>query len=630
MFISRGSILPLILSLILPAGLFALGDLLPSRADLKSDRPRILLRPNPTPYAVSLEDLRSGQRDSDYDSLLARLRGQRRSASAQAMVWLLTGESEAADSAVAIMARYEEPKEYDTFHIHSRLTEFGYAYDWLYDYPGFTMEIKADVRRRVLPTAHRGLRNTNDHIFHNYVWMSGGGAAMWALATAGEDDASDSLYDGIMDRFENNLYPAWEYLDGLPSEPLGYWTYYVFNPGMLNLLACQSASETDILGRIERERGDWVRRHFDNLIQSVLPDLRFIPWGDLQSGPNGGVTIQQAGILDGLTWALYSGRGMHFSRRLAAKRGIERFYGSSMVYYFIYTRNLRLTPEEPPLSFLAGNSEAGHFIARSGWEDGATVVSLGCTDHYGDHHHYDQGGFMIYRNGLLAVDPPVYRKVAGPQQPTAVHNTLLIDGMNQRRCRGQWFASLDRYERNLYHGEKLETGQITFYRDNGDWAAVSCQFGQAYNPDSVKSVARRLLFIRPSTVVVVDHVQPADGVRIGEVQWLIQLPREPEVSDNTVSSSNGISGITCHVVRHAEPGRKPLVEKTEVDTWRAAFSYEDERAKEMIHVIEVYDGQAPGEKRNMLAAVNGEWIRFNLDDRSFEFRRRAPWEVREK
>ena len=144
--------LALILLLLVPASLPALGHLLPTRDQLKTDRPRLLLRPDYTPYAVSLDELRGGPaRTAEYDTLLARLRDQRRSAAALAMLWLLTGETAAADSAVAIMARYEEPQEYDTFHIHSHLTEFGYAYDWLYDYPGFTKEIKADIRRRVLP-----------------------------------------------------------------------------------------------------------------------------------------------------------------------------------------------------------------------------------------------------------------------------------------------------------------------------------------------------------------------------------------------------------------------------------------------------------------------------------------------
>lgn len=61
---------------------------------------------------------------------------------------------------------------------------------------------------------------------------------------------------------------------------------------------------------------------------------------------------------------------------------------------------------------------------RPGAGEVTSIVTLRSTDHFGDHHHHDQGSFVIYRNGLLAVDPPVYRKVRGPQQPTEVHNTL--------------------------------------------------------------------------------------------------------------------------------------------------------------------------------------------------------------
>ena len=128
--------------------------------------------------------------------------------------------------------------------------------------------------------------------------------------------------------------------------------------------------------------------------------------------------------------------GAYFSDWLSKKRGLRRFHAETAVFYFLYTRQLKTVPASPTLSFMAGNQHSGHFIARSGWGDGETIVTLRATDHFGDHHHYDQGSFIIYRNGLLAVDPPVYRKVGGPQQPTRVHNTLLLDGQGQRPVRG--------------------------------------------------------------------------------------------------------------------------------------------------------------------------------------------------
>lgn len=620
----------ILLVMSLPCTLFST-ELIPGLEKIKTDRPRIFLRPQATPYAVSLEQLRGGKQDEDYNQMLAQLREQR-SAAAQAMVWLLTGETAAADSAIARMRRYEVPDRYNTFHIHSRMTEFGLAYDWLYDYSGFTDEIKAELREKIKSVAWRGLHNTNDHIFHNYVWMSGGGAVIWALAIAGEDDESSTLFEQLRQRFNEGLFPAWRYLDGLPSEPLGYWTYYVFNPGVLTLLGAQSAFEKDILGEIERSENNWLTRHYENMIHSVLPDMRFIPWGDLQSGSNGGVTIQFAGIADGLAWALKSPHGVYFSRWLAKKRGLKRFYGWTPVFYMIYTRNLETEPAEPPLSFLAGGEQSGHFIARSGWDDSATVVSFGCKDHYGDHHHYDQGGFMIYRNGLLAVDPPVYRKVAGPQQPTAVHNTLLINGQNQRKCRGQWFRTLEEFEENRTGGNKLETGDILFYKEGGAWAAVAGQFAQAYPEDLVESCVRQFLFVRPDKVIIVDHLVAPQGKTLPDVQWLLQLPQEPEVHERQVSASNGESWLLCNsfptkdTELQSEP--KPIITATDVNTYRVSYSYDyGEQDLTLIHLIELGDGAVSPGLPEAAVSIGKDELQLFWGDLQFRFQLEAPYEV---
>ena len=594
----------------------------PAASQLRTDRPRVLLRPGATPFAVSLDQLRTLPRDGEFPRLLEQLRRQR-DVSAQAMVWLLTGEKAFADSAIARMLRYRVPDKYDTFHIHSRLTEFGYAYDWLYNYEGFTPEIKAEIRRNVLPLARQGLRNTNDHIFHNYVWMSGGGAFIWALATAGEDEDATALYEGLRARFNNGLFPASVYLDGLPSEPLGYWTYYVLNPGALVLLASQSASETDILGAI-RKNGNWFGRQYENLIQSVLPDLRFIPWGDLQSGPNGGITREEAGIIDALAWALDSPEGVWLSRNLAAKRGLGRFNGETAIYYMIYSRLLNVAPAQPPLSFLAGNNRSGHFIARSDWGDNATVVSLGCQDHFGDHHHYDQGGFMIYRNGLLAVDPPVYNKVAGPQQPTSVHNTLLIGGNGQRRCRGQWFTTMAEFEENRTDGPRLETGDILFYNDSGTWAATACQFAQAYPAETVTSCVRQLLFVRPGTVVVVDNLEAPAGSSLQQVEWLLQLPQTPLIERNIVTGDNGRSWLRCTPLS----SKMDLnISPTDVNTRRVSYRYEGAPRLHLVHLLEAGDNGNAGQGLKVKVRETKEALEVSLGEQTFVFQTHSPFKV---
>ncbi len=600
-------------------------DLIPPLAEIKAERPRVLLRRSSTPHAISLAQLKAIPRDADFRRMLAQLKGNNHAA-AQAMVWLLTDDRAAAEKAVARMRSYRYPGQVDTFHIYGRLTEFGLAYDWLYHYEGFTPEIKAEVRAKVLPLAQHGIRVADDHMFHNYIWMSAGGTAIWALATAGEDQQADQLFEQIRNRFNTGLYPAWAYLDGLPSEPMGYWALYVFTPGVLTLLGAQSAFDVDLVGAVANQQHDWLRRHFRNLIQSTLPNMRYIPWGDLQSGPNGGVTHEMAGIIDAVTWALRSREGAYFSDFLATgPRGLGRFYGETAVFYMLYTRQLDTRPAEPPLSFLAGGGQSGHFVARSGWDDAATIVAFTCTDHFGDHHHYDQGSFTIYRQGLLAVDPPVYRRTRGPQQKTEYHNTLLLGGQPQRPVRGQWFKTVEEFRQNLRGGRKLETGDVLFHKEAGSWAAVAGQFAQAYPPELIRSCVRQLLFVRPDRVVIVDHLLAPPGETLPVVQWLLQLPKPPSLDGDGLWATHGRSWLRCRGIMPG--GSVPAVTATEVNTHRASFSYEGKAGLTLVHLLEVGDGQQPGTPAEITARRTGKAVEVTLDGHKFRFAAQAPFDV---
>ena len=605
-------------------------NLMPPAEQLKLDRPRVLLRPRATAHAVSIEQLRSPGTSDEYTRMYEQLR-QQPNAACQALVWLIADDDKAARQAIARLRSYRMPEKFDTFHIYGRLTEFGLAYDWLCGHPEFTPAVKAEIRKAIMPLAQAGLKQTDDHMFHNYIWMSAGGTAIWALATAGEDADCNRLYEQIRQRFNTGLFPAWQYLDGLPSEPMGYWALYVFTPGVLALLGAQSAAETDVFGPIKAQYGDFLNRHLDNLVHSVLPDMRYIPWGDLQGGPNGGVTHEMAGVIDALCWATDSPHAAYLSRWLAAKRGPARFYGETVMFYMIYTRNLKPPAAQPPvrlpLSFMAGGAHAAHFIARSAWDERATIVTLRSTDHYGDHHHYDQGSFIIYRQGLLAVDPPVYRRIRGPQQRTECHNTLLLGGSAQRPVRGQWFRTVEDFQRNLNAGRMLETGDMPFFKEAGDWAAAAAQFAQAYQPQLVQSCVRQLLFVRPDKVLVVDQIVAAADKRLPEVQWLLHCPAAPVVQRQTIWTTNGRSWLRCRpIYPEASP---PAVEPTDVGTHRVSYSYSAANSLILVHLLEVGDGQQPGPSATVEVRLLPQSVEAKLAGRQFRFERKAPFAVAE-
>ena len=610
--------------------------LLPPAAKIKTDRPRMLLRPKATPLAISLDQLRAIPRDADFQKMLAQLKGQKNAAT-QAMVYLLTGEEAAAQEAIQRMRDFKAPESADSFDVYLGLRRLALAYDWLHTYPGFSGEIKAEVRRKAAPLAAAGLRLSSDHIFHNYVWMSAGGTALWALATAGDDAEADRLWETIRGRFNEGLYPAMQYLDGCPGESMGYWALYDLSPGVLALLAAQSAFEIDLVRTVKQEQGDWLARQFDNLILGTLPDMRHVPWGDMQSGPDGGVTHEMAGVIDALAWALKSPEGVYFSRWLAAKRGLARFHSETAIFYILYTRNLGAAPAEPALAGLFGGKHGGHVLARSGWDDGATVVAFRCTDHYGGHNHYDQGSFVIYRNGLLALDAGRYRSPGGSQQKTDAHNTFLLGGQGQRRVRGQWFKTVAEFKENLAGGRRLETGDILFYKDTPAWTASAGQFAQAYPAEVVKGCVRQLLFIRPVTVVVVDHLEAPAGKVLPEVQWLLHLPAQPEVGGGYVAVSNGPSWLRCrsvwpgHAAPKVEPSLSTLVDRQKaIQAHRATFTYQGQERLTLVHLLEVGDGEVPTEVPRVKVNVTARAVEIPLAGQTFTFAAEPTFSVTEK
>lgn len=615
-----------VIAVIVVAGALACGDrapaaeepLIPPLSAIRAERPRVLLRAGETKSGVSLERLRNMPMDAEANAILARL-AKSNDAASLAIVWRLTGDASAAERAVRRLREYRFPGKVDTFHVYFRLSEAGLAYDWLHGSPAFTDDVRREVRANHLPLAREALRVSDDHVFHNYVWMSAGGAALWSLATAGDDAESDAIFEKVRSRFNERLFPAMRYLDGHAAEPMGYWSLYCFTPCVWTVLATQSAFDVDVVGRIRREQGDWLDRQVLGVIHSTLPDMRYVPFGDLQGGANGGVTMDMAGVIDAAAWALDSPEARQFGSWLKERRGPARYRGETGVFHFLYGRDRRDAPTRwPPLSFLAGNERGGHFLARGGWDANATVVGFRCADHYGDHNHWDQGGFLIYRNGLLAVDPPVYRQTRGPQQATEYHNTLLIGGKGQRPVRGQSFATLAAFERNLHTGKRLETGNILWSTEQQSWAAVAGEYAPAYDVPELASCVRQLLFVRPGTVVVVDRLTARDGSEVPAVRWLLQLPQEPEVKDGEVVVKNAKSSLRCRQLWPKRPA-DVAVDPTPVNTRRLSLTYQGGREVVLAHVLEVGDGAADVEGSAASARVVGRGVEVTLGRDTFLF-----------
>ena len=151
------------------------------------------------------------------------------------------------------------------------------------------------------------------------------------------------------------------------------------------------------------------------------------------------------------------------------------------------------------------------------------------------------------------------------------------------------------------------------------------EFAQAYDEGVLASCVRYLLFLRPDKVVVVDLLRAPAGKEIPQVQWLLQLPREPREDGGGLVASNGKSWIRCRAVL---PGNAaPVISATPVNTHRVSLAYSGKAELALVHLLEVGDGTTVGPPVPVVARQMGRDIQVTVDGRRYVFAGKRGYRV---
>ena len=166
---------------------------------------------------------------------------------------------------------------------------------------------------------------------------------------------------------------------------------------------------------------------------------------------------------------------------------------------------------------------------------------------------------------------------------------------------------------------------MLFYKEEGPWAGAACQFAQAYALEQVQSCVRQLLFVRPGKIVVVDQLTAPANRPLPEVQWLLQMPKTPEMEGSSFWTSNGKSWLRC---RPLLPGNtKPAIEATEVNTSRASLRYKGNTSLRLVHLLETGDGLAPQPAAAINVNEKVKGLEVHLDGAKFLFSNQTPFAI---
>ena len=200
-----------------------------------------------------------------------------------------------------------------------------------------------------------------------------------------------------------------------------------------------------------------------------------------------------------------------------------------------------------PLTYFAGSS---HLVARSDWSEAAMHVNFLAHTQTGDHVHCDSGQFEIYRKGrFLAHETQGY---GGAYTSSALHNTLLINGLGSNSGRAGPPATIDREEAS----------------PDGSYVYGEANLGPAYaptmQPGSIEEARRRFLYLRRlDTVVVIDSVRycavasrgcPQGAVlpHGGKTWWALNSDAASAVDGGNLTIRSGNQSLHVTAVEPAE------------------------------------------------------------------------------
>jgi len=146
---------------------------------------------------------------------------------------------------------------------------------------------------------------------------------------------------------------------------------------------------------------------------------------------------------------------------------------------------------------------------------------------------------------------------------------------------------------------------------------------------------RQLLYVRPGTVVIVDHLVAPAGKRVPEVNWMLHVPAETAtVGKGSVTVTNQKSWLRCQDLLSVQ---EPVVEKSYLTQLsdnrrkltaisRVNFIYQQQPSITLVHLIEVGDGD-PAQPCVAGTTVTDGDVRLTIAKRTYVFSKKAPFTV---
>ncbi len=204
-----------------------------------------------------------------------------------------------------------------------------------------------------------------------------------------------------------------------------------------------------------------------------------------------------------------------------------------------------------PLNFYA--PRVGMSVSRTSWKRDATMVWFSSpTTRRADHEHRDNNTFVVIKDKPLILHSGSYALFHTPHyrnyySRTIAHNSICVfDGEEQYTIFGENKVSNDGGQLETERFENVSEVSLPEhqravrlkYADSDNFVYNVADAGKAYNPEKMDRFERRLLYLKPDRVIVLDHLHINNiGKRERKVKYINHFVNRPEINGEVIKTT---------------------------------------------------------------------------------------------
>ncbi|NUQ26159.1 MAG: T9SS type A sorting domain-containing protein [Saprospiraceae bacterium] len=349
-----------------------------------------------------------------------------------------------------------------------------------------------------------------------------------------QQDTVIQWYEDVYDKLINGFIPCWTYY----RDDDGGWNWGAAY-AMWSLVDQFQLFENMRVGTDKNFYTDlpWVQNSINQYIYFIQPNEKTIHLGDGETGLKGDRVIYLHARLFNDPRSLWMVQ--YYSQPAYTPNTMDKY---TKLLYKDFNMPVVTQPNNPLDWWF---DKVGLSVSRSSWNNDAAMVTFyNAPSKKSAHEHRENNSFIIFKNKPLLIDAGYYDTYGGSHyvnyyQRTIAHNTICVyDSTDQYTCFGN-AASND--------GGQIESAALQNYNDiflpqnqRGRWIRYATGSNYTYNvsdaqlsydPAKLDFFRRRLLYLKPDQVIVVDHVHLKNiETKQRDIKWIGHFANQPVIN----------------------------------------------------------------------------------------------------